>query len=158
MVFLLLAVTKPVLACDNEYATAGGCKKSSGSYVCSGSKCADCPYCGEDTDPDWGNKINNPVLPVNSSSLTGTSFINRLLGVLINIGLIAGALLFFFKLTLGAIKWISSEGDKVKLEEARKQITNAFIGLVILFSIFAIIKVIETAFGVSITKLNLPKL
>jgi hypothetical protein len=44
------------------------------------------------------------------------------------------------------------------LEGARGTITSALIGLVILFAAFAIIKLIQTFFGISILNFTLPTL
>lgn len=43
-----------------------------------------------------------------------------------------------------------SEGDQKNVEAARNQITNALIGLAIVFAAFAIMKLIETIFGISL--------
>lgn len=105
-----------------------------------------------------GLRIINPVLPEDLTNMEGRTFLQNFLNLGINLGFIIGAIIFFFMLTSGAIKWISSSGDKTKLETAQKQITSALTGLAILFCIFAIIKLIETLFGISITKFNLPTL
>jgi len=56
------------------------------------------------------------------------------------------------------VKWLSSSGDKVKLESAQKQISSGLVGLVILLSSFAVIKLIETLFGIDLLNFNLPTL
>jgi len=59
----------------------------------------------------------------------------------------------------GAIQWISSGGDKAKVEAARNTIIAAVVGLVIAFLAFAIVNVILFIFtGNSIGSFNLPKL
>jgi hypothetical protein len=60
------------------------------------------------------------------------------------------ALVFFFILIIGGFKWVTSEGDEKKVGTARAQITNALIGLAIVFAAWAIMKLIETVFGISI--------
>jgi len=70
--------------------------------------------------------------------------------------LVVAALAFFFILVIGGIKWIVSGGDKAHTEGARNQITAALVGLVIVFSAWAIVQLIDTFFGVNILKLNLP--
>jgi hypothetical protein len=61
-------------------------------------------------------------------------------------------------LIFGAIKWISSGGDKQALESARGTITSALIGVFILFAVFAIIQLINTFFGLHILNLTIPTL
>lgn len=102
--------------------------------------------------------INNPVLGPNLQGKTGLQFFQSFIPNLITLGLIIGVIFFFFILILGAIQWISSGGDKNALEEAKHKITNAIIGIVILFSVFAILKVIENFFGISILTLDIGSL
>lgn len=60
------------------------------------------------------------------------------------------ALVFFFILIMGGLRWVMSGGDQKNVEAARGQITNALIGLAIVFATFAIMKLIETIFGISL--------
>ena len=85
----------------------------------------------------------------------GTLTPEKLIPMLIKLLLIVAALVFFFMLVLGGIKWILSGGDKGKTEEARNQITSALVGLVIVFSAWAIAGLIKAFFGVDILNLNL---
>lgn len=50
---------------------------------------------------------------------------------------------------------MTSGGDKVAVENARKRITNAIIGLLILFFIFAFVNLLEAFLGVSILELDI---
>ncbi|MDO8452654.1 MAG: pilin [bacterium] len=88
-------------------------------------------------------------------SSLGTLTPEKLIPMLIKLLLIVAALVFFFMLVLGGIKWILSGGDKGKTEEARNQITSALVGLVIVFSAWAIAGLIKAFFGVDILNLNL---
>lgn len=99
--------------------------------------------------------INNPVLGNSLGSLNGVSFFQKLLPALIAGAFVAGVVIFFFMFLVGAIGWITSGGDKAKTEVARGRITNAIVGLVILLSLFAIVNLIETFFGINILRLNL---
>jgi len=64
--------------------------------------------------------------------------------------LIVAALIFFFLLIIGGIRWMTAGGDKEKAGAARGQLTSALIGLAIVFAAWAIIRLIEVLFGVSI--------
>jgi hypothetical protein len=75
---------------------------------------------------------------------------------LIGFVMIIAALIFFFMLVLGGIQWMLSGGDKAGAEAARNKITAALIGLVIVFSAWAIVQLINTLFGVNILVLNWP--
>lgn len=70
--------------------------------------------------------------------------------------LVVAAVIFFFILVIGGIKWIASGGDKNATEGARNQITAALVGLVIVFSAWAIVALIKTFFNVDIFSLSLP--
>ncbi len=68
----------------------------------------------------------------------------------ISLVLIIVALVFFFILVMGGLRWVTSGGDEKKVGEARAQITNALIGLAIVFAAWAIMKLIGTVFGIDI--------
>lgn len=83
--------------------------------------------------------------------------IPQIINGLIKGAMVVAAIVFFFMLVLGGIKWIMSGGDKAKTEEARNQITSALIGLVIVFAAWAIISLVSTFFGgLDILNLKLP--
>jgi hypothetical protein len=48
----------------------------------------------------------------------------------------------------GGIKWITSRGDKVAVESARRHIVAAVIGLVVVISAFFILQVVFRILGV----------
>lgn len=70
--------------------------------------------------------------------------------------LVVAGLIFFFMLIIGGLRWILSGGDKAATESARGQITAALIGLVIVFSAWAIAQLINTIFGINILTLTVP--
>jgi hypothetical protein len=77
----------------------------------------------------------------------------------ITLALVVAAVIFFFMLVIGGIKWIMSGGDKAQTEGARNQITAALVGLVIVFAAWAIAQLIGTFFGIEIfNNLELPKI
>ncbi|MCW1949284.1 MAG: hypothetical protein KIH89_002440 [Candidatus Shapirobacteria bacterium] len=73
----------------------------------------------------------------------------------INLVLVVVALVFFFILVVGGLKWVTSGGDEKKVGAARAQITNALIGLAIVFAAWAIMKLIGTVFGIDIFNLDI---
>lgn len=56
----------------------------------------------------------------------------------------------FIMLLIGGIRWILAGGDEKAVSSARSTITAALIGLVIVLLSFAIIKLVEAFFGVTI--------
>lgn len=99
--------------------------------------------------------ITNPLLPPALQSGLGIDYFQKLIPALISLIFVIGTLIFFFMLLIGGVQWITSGGDKAGVESARGRITSALIGLVILFSTFAIAKLIETFFGISILTLDI---
>lgn len=63
--------------------------------------------------------------------------------------LVGAALLALLFLIWGGIEWITSAGNKEKLQAAQKKIIYASIGLVISLSAFFIINVVGDLFGVN---------
>lgn len=98
--------------------------------------------------------IKNPVLG-SLGTKTGVEFFQGFIPGLIGLALVIGSVIFFFMLAIGAIQWITSGGDKQALEAARGRISNALIGLVILFSIFAILDLIHIFFNITIMRLDI---
>ena len=60
------------------------------------------------------------------------------------------ALVFFFMLIWGGLKWVMSQGEEKAVAGARAQITNALVGLAIVFAAWAIMKLIEIVFGITV--------
>ena len=103
--------------------------------------------------------ITNPALgQLGNGNIGGITYLQRFIPAVIGVALIVGVLIFFFILITGAIQWISSGGDKQSIETARGKITNALIGIIILFSVFAILQLINTFFGIQILNLTIPTL
>jgi len=87
-------------------------------------------------------QVTNPVIgdlgKHDDTVSTGGRFIEYtvyLWRAAITIGSLA-VIVFFL---LGAFTWITSGGDKTKVEDARNKITNAIVGLVLLVSSFVLL-------------------
>lgn len=79
-----------------------------------------------------------------------------MISALVRLVMVVGAIIFFFMLVIGGIRWIASGGDKAQTEAARNQITAALIGLVIVFAAWAIVSLINVFFNVNIFSLVIP--
>ena len=100
-------------------------------------------------------EITNPVLPEWLQDLSGVEYLQKLIPSLVGLVLVIGSIVFFFIFMIGAIQWMTSGGDKAAVEQARGKVTNALVGLVILFSAFAITFAVETFFGVDILTIDI---
>lgn len=103
--------------------------------------------------------IENPALGPSlknfSTDTSGIGFFAALLPKLVALGFTIGVIIFFFIFITGAIAWISSGKDKNALEEARTKLVNGLIGLIVLFTSFAIMLFIQKFFGVNILQLDI---
>lgn len=82
--------------------------------------------------------------------------IGPLIGAAVTFILVIAVLIALFFLIWGGIRWITSGGDKAKVESARGTIIAAIIGLVIAFLAFFILSLALSFFGLSLTNLRLP--
>ncbi|OGM60237.1 hypothetical protein A3A75_03750 [Candidatus Woesebacteria bacterium RIFCSPLOWO2_01_FULL_39_10] len=76
----------------------------------------------------------------------------------VNIILIIASLLFVFNLLFGGIKVILSGGDKEKLDIAKRQLVNSFLGIAIVFSSWAILGFVSQFFGIDLLTFDIPTL
>lgn len=106
--------------------------------------------------------INNPLLRDSQQQVNApVSFFNNVLQTIITIFLFVGVLYFLWHFIMNAYHMISSAGDAKKFEEARNGLTYSLLGIIIAFSVFAILKFIGTVFGIGgldTLNLTLPRL
>lgn len=72
------------------------------------------------------------------------------ISVVIGVLTVAGGLWFMVQLFMGAFAWLTSGGDKGAVEGARKRITHALIGLILVISAFVIMGLISLIFGLNL--------
>lgn len=93
--------------------------------------------------PGFG-QINSPAgIPQG-----GTNSVQNIVQFAIASIFVVAIILCLLFLIYGGIKWITSGGDKAGVEAARKVLTYAVIGLVIVFSSFFILNLITGIFGI----------
>lgn len=73
-------------------------------------------------------------------------FISNIIGFITAIG----GVFFVLYFVIGAFNWISSGGDKGKVEKARNRMINGAIGLVILVASYAIIGLLGSFIGLDL--------
>lgn len=93
--------------------------------------------------------ITNPVLK-NSEQISSdsTGYVNNVLQSVISIFMIVAVVYFIWHFVMAAYHMISSNGDPKKWEESQKAILYSLIGLLIVFSLFAILRFVGTVVGV----------
>jgi len=67
-----------------------------------------------------------------------------------------GGLAVLLFLLWGGLSWLTSGGDKTKVEAARDRITSALVGMAILFASLAIVNFVGPAIGFDLLKLEFP--
>lgn len=94
--------------------------------------------------------IHNPIAPQYE--------IGKVISGAIGAFILFASIFAFVNIAIGGISWITSGGDKAKIEEARNRIMNSFIGLILIASIWAIVSFIFPVFGLSFPNISFPSI
>ncbi|NMC35870.1 hypothetical protein GYA49_02380 [Candidatus Beckwithbacteria bacterium] len=103
--------------------------------------------------------IKNSVINSSEGTYSGVDNSSPLAALIARLWLVAvilGSLAVILFLVMGAIDWISSDGDPEKIKKARNKIVDAVVGLGILVASFAIVKFLEWIFGFDILNISWP--
>lgn len=104
-------------------------------------------------------EITNPLLKDSKAIATNpTGYTNTVIQTLITVLFVFGIIFFVFQIIMSGYKMMSSQGDPKKTEEAQHSLTSSLVGLVIIFSIFVILKLVGTIFGIDLQKITWPSL
>lgn len=98
-----------------------------------------------------GNQTVNPPSSIPSGGLDVVAKLFRNFYSLMIILCIVLSLIF---IVLGGLQWITSGGDKAKVQAARNKLTWAIVGLIVAFSGFFIISLIGYFFKVDLLRFN----
>lgn len=104
-------------------------------------------------------QLKNPVIPAligQGKTDNGSVAIGLLLSRIFSGLFILAFITAFLYLITGAMHWITSAGDKTKLEEARNRIIHSIVGIVVVASAFAIISLIGQFIGLDLENLPIP--
>lgn len=72
--------------------------------------------------------------------------ISKIVGILTA----AAVIWFVFQFIIGAIQWISAGGDPKAVEAARAKITNAIVGVILVFGAILVIALVGALLGIDI--------
>lgn len=78
---------------------------------------------------------------------SGAGAIGKLLTNIIGLFYVVAIIVLIFMLLWGAYDWLTSEGDKEKIQSAQRKLINAFIGILLFAVAFAVIQLIGTFTG-----------
>ena len=104
-------------------------------------------------------QIINPVLPGalgQGGSEAGPPAIGSIISSLVGVFLILAFISTLLYMLLGGLDWITSAGDKTKLQSARDKITNALVGMVVVGASWAVMMVAGNFFGLDFPNLPIP--
>jgi hypothetical protein len=104
------------------------------------------------TTIDFQSEARSIDLPGSGSSAQG-NFGNFLSGAMSAVMAIA-AILALMYLIWGGVEWITSAGDKSKLEAARNKIQNALLGLIVLAATTALFMLIQQFLEICVLRIG----
>ncbi len=88
------------------------------------------------------NCVKTDVVPYSS--------IGPVMGAVFSFVLIFASILVFCYFILGGVQWMTAGGDKQGAQAARDRLTASMVGLLIILSVFGVVKVLEGVFGLNI--------
>lgn len=95
--------------------------------------------------------IGNEAIPVPGGVPTGgLSMLETIIRTSLVLLFIIAIVLALIFLILGGVRWITSGGDPKGVESARKQLTYAIIGLIIVFLGFFIVNLVSGFFNIKL--------
>ena len=100
--------------------------------------------CQQDT---W---ITNPALDPAYTNQAGEQSFALIFANLLRIAIVVSGFALLLYLIWGGLEWLTSGGDKNKVESARNRITNAVVGVVILVASVAIVTFLGSYLGLNI--------
>ncbi len=106
-----------------------------------------------------GNSIYNPALNGligNTNLSNGINTTQLFLRNFINFAFGAAGIVLFFMLLKGGYQYLTSGADKEAVQKAVKLITTSLVGAAIIFSVYAIVFIMEALFGISLISFTVP--
>ncbi len=100
-------------------------------------------YASEDSLVDIGSEATK-------NNFFGYTCIAHLVSNLVSVGLTLSGVIVFIYLVWGGIDYLTSGGEKGRIENSQKRITSALIGLAIVASSWAIYQLVLFFFGINL--------
>jgi hypothetical protein len=102
------------------------------------------------------NPVLDPLIGGCNQTTTGSAALALILARMFRAVTVVGGLALLLYLAWGGVNWITSGGDKGKVEEAQHKITNAVLGMAFLVAVVAIANLLQGVFGFDILNPTLP--
>lgn len=101
-----------------------------------------------------GGEGLGPFGNINFSGTSALQAVTRAISSIIGLMTVAAAIWFLFQFIIGGFSWVTSGGDKTKVQQAQQRLSNAFIGLVVVVAGWAILALVGQFFGYDIILSN----
>ncbi len=85
-----------------------------------------------------------------TAAASGGQLLADWIGGLLSLVMVIASLALLLNLVWGALTWVTSGGEKGKLDEARQRMTNSVIGIVILSSVLVIFMMVQYFLGIEV--------
>lgn len=95
-------------------------------------------------------QVPQPPVDINAVNAVPNFTVNQAVTFIVRLLIIVAFIISFIFLLIGGVRWIASGGDAKAVEGARNMVTAALVGLVIVLASFALIRLIEFFFRVTI--------
>ncbi len=102
------------------------------------------------------NPAINPKIGVLPNSQAGIGVLQSFVSNFIILALGIAGMVLLAMLIWGGYKYMTAGGDKEATAQGMSRIRNALIGIVIVFSIYAILFVVELLFGINLRQIKIP--
>lgn len=94
------------------------------------------------------------IAPPSGVPSGGLGTLEKILQVGITLALILALVLTVFFIIFSGVQWITSGGDKQKLQNARNRLTYAIVGLIVVLLAIFLVRVIGGVFNVNLLNVN----
>lgn len=81
---------------------------------------------------------------------TQYTLLGNFISTMINVITVVAGLAFVLYFALGGLKWLMASGDKGKVEEAKTELTNAALGLVVVVVSYFIVGIVGGVLGLNL--------
>lgn len=92
--------------------------------------------------PTPGQETNNAIQTVGAFAY----LISNIIGIIVAVA----GIIFIFQILIGGFNWLTSSGDKARLEKAQHTLLNAIIGLAVVLAAYALISLVGGILGFDI--------
>jgi hypothetical protein len=103
--------------------------------------------------------IQNPLLSDQNITVdSSVNYVQSVISTIVSLLMIVAVVYFLWHASMAGYHFIATEGNADDLKKAKNELLWAIMGLVIVFAVFAILKLVGTIFGINLLNINIPTL